>query len=711
MVNKANKSPPKNIAIPSEKKRARTIPEYSDAMPLRGVIAVLMIASALLLSPIGSQLEENFGLPQLFLWRGERPPPPSVALVALDEESSVALALPDIDQLDRWPRSIYARLLHILAEKGVSVVVVDIAFLEARDSIEDNALATALRAAGNVVILKMLDRITPDPNTGDAVEWQLMPHPLFSKNAAAVGVFTLPDHALKKYTTLFPRTPEGIEAAMPLIALQIYYPEARDSLLHLLRTLDQQALAEQLSNEQNPAFFAAQIHSALAQQPALANRLQIATQSLTPDAAQHLRILLNAWQTNDPVYFNFYGPQRTIPTLSLSEVLLQPNSAAVNSLHGKAVFIGLSERFRNQRDYFFTVYTQGQSNRISGVEVAATLFANLQQHNVLRPLAPWQQIAVLLLWGGLLAFAARQLSPARWLLLTLALTVGYALLAVRVFDRYALWLPIMVPLAVATPAFTLLAIWSFYRRSAFDARVATDALSLYIPPEIAASVGKNREQLLAEQRELEAICLLTDIVGFTTLSEQREPGYMHALMNRYYSDVVAEVEQHGGIVANIVGDGLLALWPIPHSLTADAKDNSAHNKSAASRAACTALAIVAATDRMRETLGETLTTCIGIHCGTLSLGHLGAGQHFEYAPVGDAINTTARIEAYNRQLGSRILLSEPVRQKLLQVSALTQFSLRNHGEIMLKGKREPLALYELLAAMSQSVDEKIERIE
>lgn len=682
MVNKANKSPLK----------------YSHLIPLRSAFAVLIVTSGLLLSPIGLQLEENFGLPLLFMWRGERPPPPSVAVVAIDEESSAALVLPDIDQLDRWPRSIYARLLNTLADKGVAVVVVDIAFLEARDSAEDDALAAAMRASGNVVILKMLDRIMPDTNANDAVEWQLMPHSLFSESAAAIGAFTLPDHALKKYTTLFPHTPEGVEAAMPLIALQIYYRDTRASLLNLLPTLGHQILAQQLAAEQRPAFFAALIRAALAQQPALADQLQnAAMQSLSADAAQRLRILLNAWQTTNPVYFNFYGPQRQIPTLALSEVLLQPNSAKVEALRGKAVFIGLSERFRNQRDYFFTVYTPGRHSRISGVEVAATLFANLQQDKVLRPLASWQQVAVLLLWGSLLVFAARRLSPARWLLLTLALAAGYALLAVFAFDRYALWLPIIVPFAVAAPTLALLTVWSYYRRSATAERAATEALSLYIPPEIAASVGKNREQLLAEHRELEAICLLTDIVGFTTLSEQREPAYMHALMNRYYADVVAEVERHGGIVANIVGDGLLALWPIPHFFTTNANDNSA----AVTRACRTALAIVAATDCMTETLGETLTTCVGIHCGALSLGHLGAGQHFEYAPVGDAINTTARVEAYNRQLGSRILLSEPVHEALTEL-APDQFALRSHGRIMLKGKREPLALYELLATTQSS---------
>jgi adenylate cyclase len=168
---------------------------------------------------------------------------------------------------------------------------------------------------------------------------------------------------------------------------------------------------------------------------------------------------------------------------------------------------------------------------------------------------------------------------------------------------------------------------------------------------------------------------------------------MHELMNRYYREIVDVVECHGGVVANIVGDGLLALWPI--SDLGSANSNIAEDKPAA-RACRAALAIVVASDRMSTTLGESLETCVGIHCGALSLGNLGAGQHLEYAPVGDTINTTSRVEAYNRQLRTRILLTEPVHHWLMQCRPVP-FSLRGHGRAMLKGKREPLGLYELIA--------------
>ena len=659
-----------------------------ELMPLKSAIAVLCVAAALLLSPLGLQLEENFGLPLLFALRGERPSPDAVTIIALDEESSAMLSLPDLDQLERWPRSIYADLIRILTEKGVAAIAMDIAFLSPGNSADDIALAKAMRTAGNVTILKMLDRVnTAAP--GVTAEWQLSPLPLFAENAAAVGAFTLPDHAIKKYTTLFPQTPEGIEAAMPLLALQMYYGAAYSKLPALLENIGESALAQQLKAALNPALFAAHMRSVLLQRPALADALiEAAAQLSNEEERQHVQELLRAYRSPDPIYLNFYGPQRTVRTLSLSDVLRNPNSAEVNALRGHAIFIGLSESLHKQRDYFFTAYSSDRENRISGVEVAATLFANLRENQVLHAAPTWLQLLLLFGWGGILLVTAQRMAAPQWPIIAAVLTVAYAVFALWLFAHRALWLPICIPLAIATPALALLAIWHYYRDMARSERAISEALSLYIPADIVTTARNNRDQLLNEHRQIEAFCLLTDIVGFTALSEQHPPEYMHDLMNSYYSEIVAAIEREGGIVANIVGDGLLALWPNSDSSGIIRGDNM---QKLAATVCRTALTIVATSDRMSEAMGESLKTCVGIHFGPLSLGHLGAGQHFEYAPVGDTINTTARVESSNRALNSRILISEAVHDYVVN------FHVRDHGKVALKGKREAFALYELLA--------------
>lgn len=653
-------------------------------IPVRRVALIVLIASALLLSPAGLRLEETLGLPLLFGLRGERAPPPAVALVALDEASVVELGLPDLDQIDRWPRSVHAQLIRRLHRAGVAVIALDLAFLAPGEPAADADLAAALRESGNVTLLKLLERIRTQ--SGGAV-WQSEPLPLFAEQAAAVNVFTLPDNAIKHYAWLFPRTPEGSEASMPLVALQLYHADARATLLAMLRDAGELPLAQLLDAEMRPAPFAARARDALRADRNLMHALSARCESW-PDrtAAAHLRVLLRAWQTPDPAYIDFYGPQRTLHTVSLHDALHDDNTMA--ALRGRAVFVGLSERHQKQRDYFFTAYPVGSGSRVSGVEIAATLFANLLEDRILHAPPLWVQLTILWLWGGVLLFAARRVSAAHWLLIALALAAIYSACALALFAVASLWLPLIVPLLL-TAAFALLAIWHYYRRSHLGERAAKAALSLYVPDDIAATIGYHRERLLTQRREFDAVCLLTDIVGFTALSEQRDAGYMHELMNRYYGEIVGEVERRGGMVANIVGDGLLALWPI-------APDN---ERDAVQRACETALAIVATSDNLTAQLGEPLTTCVGLHSGPLSLGHLGAGKHFEYAPVGDTINTTARIEACTRQLACRILLSDSVRPWI------GGRVVRTRGAFALKGKHDALVLHELLTSTIETPGE------
>ncbi len=673
----------------------RLISLRREIIPWRAALAILLSAVTLLLSPFGNRLEESVGLPFLFAWRGERTPTAPVAILALDEQTSAALSLPDLDQLDRWPRTLYAQMIETLNAHGVAAIVMDIAFLHARDADSDAALAAAMRNAGNVVILKMLETARIDDVEGNTAEWQLEPLPLFANSAAAVGVFTLPDQALKKYTRLFPRTPLGVEAAIPVLALQRYYEQTRTQLPFLLDRCGNSTLAAQLRNESNPALFAATLHAALIETPNLAKRLRAAAASTFSSAQmQALDALLRAYRQPDVTYFNFYGPQRSIPTLSLSDSVKDSNPSALAQLRGKVVFVGLSERLHKQHDYFFTTYSSDRDNRISGVEIAATVFANLFENRVLHVMPRWQQVLLLGGYCALLLIAARRLSALRWLAMTAMIAFGYALLSLWLFVLYAWWIPLFIPVAIVTPAFAVFAIWYYYRDMAQAEHAASEALSLYVPADIVATV-RNHRQRFDEHRQIEAFCLLTDIVGFTSLCEQREPAYMHALMNRYYRDIVAEVERYGGVVANIVGDGLLALWPVSSATSTQNADTI--RADLATRTCRAALAITAASDRLSNLLGEPLTTCAGIHFGPLSLGHLGAGQHFEYAPVGDTINTTARMEACNRQLQTRILISEAAQQYA------KHFELRSHGNISLKGKRDALMLHEVVAEIDQDI--------
>jgi adenylate cyclase len=104
--------------------------------------------------PLGSQLEDKFGLDLLFILRGVRPPPADVIIVSIDKESADELNLPDDPR--KWPRSICASLTEKLSSAGVAVVAFDVFFAERQSSKEDNFFAQALRRARNTILCECL---------------------------------------------------------------------------------------------------------------------------------------------------------------------------------------------------------------------------------------------------------------------------------------------------------------------------------------------------------------------------------------------------------------------------------------------------------------------------------------------------------------------------------------------------------------------------
>jgi adenylate cyclase len=143
------------------------------------------------------------------------------------------------------------------------------------------------------------------------------------------------------------------------------------------------------------------------------------------------------------------------------------------------------------------------------------------------------------------------------------------------------------------------------------------------------------------------------------------------------------VFDHGGTLVRIIGDALSVLFGAP----TDQPDH-------AGRAIACAMALDAYAEafrvRWREKGIAFGATRIGINAGSAMVGSLGGGRFFHYAACGDTINTAARLEAANKQLGTRICVSGSV------VARVPDFRGRPVGQIILRGRREALAAYEPL---------------
>jgi adenylate cyclase len=168
-----------------------------------------------------------------------------------------------------------------------------------------------------------------------------------------------------------------------------------------------------------------------------------------------------------------------------------------------------------------------------------------------------------------------------------------------------------------------------------------------------------------------------------------DPRELTALLKRYYEVVFEPVRRRGGIVSDVIGDSMMAIW------------TTTHPDAALRHEAClAALDIASSLTRLNESGHDlALPTRIGLHSGNMLLGNVGAMDHYEYRAVGDIVNTVTRIENLNKHLGTRILLSAEV------LSGLDGFITRDVGRFLLRGKSKPVAVHELLGRMGEGGQE------
>ncbi len=257
------------------------------------------------------------------------------------------------------------------------------------------------------------------------------------------------------------------------------------------------------------------------------------------------------------------------------------------------------------------------------------------------------------------------------------------------FKHHGLWYPIVVPLFFQAPvAFLGGVMWKYFQANRERRNIRT-AFGYYLPDDVVNRLAKNMSDIRDGSRVVYGICLFTDAQQYTTFSETMEPGDLSRFMNEYYKVIFEPIRKNAGIISDVKGDSILAIWATSHP------DATSRN-----RACRAALDIVRAVEQFNQLLDDRqLPVRIGMHSGYISLGNVGAMDHFEYRPVGDIVNTASRMEGLNKYLSTQILVSEEV------LDQLDGFYNRRLGKFIPVGKSKPVEVYELIC-QAEEVTEK-----
>ena len=182
-------------------------------------------------------------------------------------------------------------------------------------------------------------------------------------------------------------------------------------------------------------------------------------------------------------------------------------------------------------------------------------------------------------------------------------------------------------------------------------------------------------------KHVDASAMFCDIRSFTTIVEAREPAETIELLNDYYTLMMDAIGAEGGIVNQMVGDGLMAIFgaPLP-------REDHRQRAVLAARQMVDMIHLFneqrAAQDKLRIEIG------IGIASGPVVAGYTGTNHRATYTCVGDTVNVAARLESHTKVVNHPILIDEQTRRGLDDAIAVNE-----QGELLLKGKTQPIKVY------------------
>ncbi|NUM42990.1 MAG: adenylate/guanylate cyclase domain-containing protein, partial [Leptospiraceae bacterium] len=199
--------------------------------------------------------------------------------------------------------------------------------------------------------------------------------------------------------------------------------------------------------------------------------------------------------------------------------------------------------------------------------------------------------------------------------------------------------------------------------------------------------------------EKEITAFFSDVAGFSTISEQLTSVELAALLNEYLGAMTIILKSHEGVLDKYIGDAIVAIFNAPVDVE--------NHCLAAARAS---LEMIQKLDSQRKYWVEKNLYCkdaqemdvrIGLNTGLAKVGFMGTEKLASYTMMGDTVNLAARLEAAGKDYGVNILISETVNERVREEMFTRELDL-----VRVKGKNEPVRLYELIAKRSE-IENKI----
>ncbi len=358
-----------------------------------------------------------------------------------------------------------------------------------------------------------------------------------------------------------------------------------------------------------------------------------------------------------------------------------------DALSGKIAVLGFSHL---GQDSVRTPFGRGP-----GPAVHATAVDNILMNDALKRADPVVDALLSLVTGAFIAllFVPRRIHRVLQVVASCGV-LGAILGAVFwVFASQNLWLSAVGPAMAGTGAL-LAAMGTAYWYEGRQQAELRATFSRYLSKELVDELVEDPSRVALKGERMHLSVLFTDIRDFTSFSERTDPEELRDFLNAYFTPMTQAVMRNGGYVDKFIGDAVMAIFGAPVPRTRHAL-----------HACVTAIDMFHALDHVRvEATKRNITLDIGagINTGEMIVGNMGSNERFDYTVLGDAVNLAARIEGLTKRYGVFCLVGP-------QTSADAEgCTFRPIDLVRVKGKGEPVEIFELCAGPTRSIAEYVE---
>jgi len=586
---------------------------------------------------------------------GQSPPPNDIVIVAVDEKS--------IREVGGWPwgRGELARLIHNISQGNPKAIGVDIIFSEKKP--DDEQLVKALREAHNVVLATPF--LIPE---GKQKTHQPGAVPDYLWDAAFMEVKAVKGIDWKRWAI----KPDGV---LPPVE---YFAKV-SSLGHVSTDTDMDGV---IRWEPLSLYYGDDCYPHFA--------LQVARTALGLDAKDMLFYggsgvkLGNRFIPTDiygRVLINYLGKADSFNYTAASDVITGRTDAGFFA--GKIVLVGTSAIGT------FDQKVTPLSGNMPGVEKNANVVRNILMNNFLLPSPKVIELVTIILTGILLGLFLPRLKA----IPSASLAIGFMLLyivlgSVLLFYRDFV-IELVYPILNMAGIFVVQTVIRFFFEER-KAREIRQMFSSYVSPKIVKELMENPEKARLGGERRSVTVLFSDVIGFTSLSEKKQPEEVVSLLNEYFKEMAEVIFRWDGTLDKIIGDEIMVFWGAP----VDQPDH-------AELAVRCALDMSERLNRLQELWRRNgvdgLDCGIGINTGEVIIGNIGAqGRKMDYTAIGDHINLGARVEKLTRQYGTRILITENTYKSIgpaLKTGTMGHCDIEEVDTVKVKGKESEIKIF------------------